>query len=363
MRSKGSHAFKRYSFINQLFFMKHPISIELLEKYVNGGCSPEEIAVVKKWYFSFEDDIDHVSDLTEPELVLLEEQIYNQILHKIGFDEQVLSNQPVMEQRRKYGLWYAAVGVAAVLLAYVAIIFNNKPVSSGDKQLADAGIQEFVLITNNTHQIYKKALPDNSTVWLSPGSQIKFPKVFDQRYRAISMSGECFFEVTKNPKRPFVINSGSIITKVWGTSFRVHDDIKDKQANVSVITGKVSVSINQNKTDNVDYSLNKNEVMLYPHQKVVYLASKNILKPQIADESNMQIWARVNLAFENKPLSDIVPVLNSKFHVHIKVVNEKLNHYILNADMAGFNLPDVLEALKKSLNVSYEIHNNEIDLE
>jgi len=343
--------------------MKYPISIELLERYLNGECTPEEITLVKTWYFSFEDDIDHVSDLNSPESKVLEERLYHQILGKIGVDEQPAIPEQGAETGRKFKLWYVAASAAAILLVYVAVVLNNRPASSGDKQLADAGIQELVLIKNNTHQIYKKVLPDNSTVWLSPNSQIKFPKVFDSRYRAISMSGECFFEVTKNPKRPFVINSGSIITKVWGTSFRVHDDGKDKQANVSVLTGKVSVSINQRSTDDIDYSLNKNEVMLYPHQKVIYLANKNILKPQTADEPNMLIWTRVNLAFENKPLSDIVPLLNSKFHVNIKVVNEKLNHYILNADMTGFNLPDVLEALKKSLNVGYEIKNNEIDLE
>jgi hypothetical protein len=42
--------------------------------------------------------------------------------------------------------------------------------------------------------------------------------------------------------------------------------------------------------------------------------------------------------------------------------NEKLNHYMLNADFSGFNLPDVLEALNKSLNIDYEIKNNTIEL-
>jgi len=70
-----------------------------------------------------------------------------------------------------------------------------------------------------------------------------------------------------------------------------------------------------------------------------------------------------NLSFENKPLREIIPILDSKYHVHITVKSEKLNHYILNADLAGFNLPDVLEALKKSLNVNYEISDDGIELE
>jgi transmembrane sensor len=346
--------------------MKHPIFIELLERYINGECTAEEIAIVKKWYFSFENDDDHVSELTLLEEKKLEERIYSQIISSLGVDgeaeEEIITETAT--PRRSYTVWYAIAAAAILFIVFGTLLLNNKTSGIIEKQTASSGIIEQVLITNNTHQIYKKVLPDNSIVWLNPKSQIKFPKVFDARFRAISMTGECFFEVTKNPKRPFIINSGSIITKVWGTSFRVRDNADSKRADVSVITGKVSVSINRNKAeDDIDYVLNKGEVMLYPHQKAIYLADKKILKPVSADEPTLQIWTRQNLAFENKPLGDIVLVLNSKFHVHIVVSNERLNHFILNADMTGFNLPDVLEALKKSLNVNYEIKDNEIDLQ
>jgi len=346
--------------------MKHPISIELLERYINGECTEEEIAIVKKWYFSFEEDEDHVSELTQQEEKKLEQRIYNQIISKLGVNEGADEEMEteVIPSRRNYAIWYAVAAAVVIFTAFGAILLNNKTVAIVEKQAASTGIIEQVLITNNTHQIYKKVLPDNSIVWLNPKSQIKFPKVFDARFRAISMTGECFFEVTKNPNRPFIINSGSIITKVWGTSFRVRDNVGSKRADVSVVTGKVSVSINNNKKDDdIDFELNKGEIMLYPHQKVIYLADKKILKPASADEPTLQIWTHQNLTFESKPLGDIVPVLNSKFHVHIVVSNERLNHYILNADMTGFNLPDVLEALKKSLNVNYEIKGNEINLQ
>lgn len=343
--------------------MKQPISIELLEKYVHGKCTPDEIALVKDWYLSFESEPDHVSNLNLSEERALEEHIYNQILSTIGVEEED-DNIGYQEPRRTLSAWYAVAGIAAMLFVCLGLFLNNRPVTFADKQLASVSPQEITLITNNTHQIYKKVLPDNSIVWLSPKAQVKFPKIFDPRFRAITMSGECFFEVTKNPNRPFIISSRSIVTKVWGTSFRVRDNVESKSADVSVVTGKVSVSIKPKEVaDDVDYALRTNEVMLYPHQKVVYLADKNILKPETSNEPALQIWNRVNLTFENKPLGEIIPVLNSKFHVHIKVVNEKLNHYILNADMAGFNLPDVLEAFKKSLNVNYEIQDNAIVLE
>ncbi|OCX52319.1 hypothetical protein BEL04_12650 [Mucilaginibacter sp. PPCGB 2223] len=343
--------------------MKNIPSTELLEKYINGKCTAEETALIKDWYYSLEGEPDHVSNLSIFEEKLLEEQIYNRILTNITPQVEAVpgvTEEP--ERRRGFRPWYAVAGIAASLLIFGGVWLAQTG-RLKDNTIASAAAQELVVITNNTSQIYKSTLPDNSVVWLSPNSQIKFPKIFDKRFRGISMSGECFFEVTKNPQQPFIITSRAIITKVWGTSFRVRDNDLSNSADVSVLTGKVSVSIKSNDQPTAELVLKKGDVMLYPHQKVVFLVDKNLLKPENETDQGILAWNRTNLNFDNKPLSEIVPVLNSKFHVHIKVTNERVNHYILNADMAGFNLADVLEAFKKSLNVNYEIKDNTIELE
>ncbi|PTQ99955.1 FecR family protein [Mucilaginibacter yixingensis] len=354
--------------------MKNPISIELLEKYVNGQCSEEEMAIVKAWYFSFDKEQDPIPSLSVPEEQQLEEAIYNRILHNIGMSEEPAEpDQPEtaddrvyeLPARRRFKAWYAVAGIAATLLVVFSVWLVN--FKNGGVLMADRSqSSDLVVINNDGKQLYKATLPDNSVVWLSPGAQLRYPKTFAAKYRAVRMNGECFFEVTKNPGRPFIISSHSIITKVWGTSFRVRDDAaRHCCADVSVVTGKVSVSIKNADSADVNHLvLKKGDVMLYPHQRVVYLADKNQLRPELSsNEPALQIWNRVNLNFENKPLSEIVPVLNAQFHVNIKMRSEKLNHYILNADMEGFNLPDILEAFKKSLNVDYQMKDNNIELE
>ncbi|MDF2432646.1 MAG: transrane sensor [Mucilaginibacter sp.] len=342
--------------------MKRPISVELLEKYINGECTATEVALIKQWYQSFENDTDYVSEISPREEKELEDRIYRHILNNISVEageEEIASKKSGYRSLRK---WYAMAAAAAAVFVVIAVIYQNQKTKAVIAPDIDAQI---IAITNNSNQIYKATLPDNSCVWVSPHSQLRFPKAFGPDSRMVSMSGKCFFEVTKNPKCPFIINSKSIITKVWGTSFLVRDDDKSNSAEVSVLTGKVSVSIkNAVNTASVSSRVEKDEVMLYPHQKVIYVADLHVLKQEnIVAEPSLQIWKRVDLSFDNKPLKEIIPVLNSAFHIHIKVANEKLNHYILNADLAGFNLPDVLEALKKSLNVSYEIKNDIIEIE
>ncbi len=353
--------------------MGESIPVEILERYIKGNCTPEEVEQVKTWYRSFERNDDYVSGISLADEKALEERLYNHILKNIGLESGQNENNDIetdpTPERSIFSRWYAFAGAAAAILiagaAYILTTYHPK--FGANETAANITTRQIQSITNNSDQVYKATLPDHSIVWLKPNSQLTYPEVFDVKSRMVTISGEGFFEVTKNANCPFIINGRSIITKVWGTSFLVRDNGRSNSAEVSVMTGKVSVSVKTAyNSSQPSLKLEKGEVMLYPHQKVIYLIDENLLKPQTegaADENAMQIWKHVNLSFENKPIREIIPVLNSKFHVHIMVKNERLNRYILNADMAGLNLPDVLEALKKSLNINYEISDSGIELE
>lgn len=340
--------------------MKKPVPVELLEKYIKGECTQAEETLVKQWYASFEQEPDGISDMSFAEKQELQEAIYQKILVDItkADDEAQTAIQPIS---RNTNTWYKLAGAAAVVLIAGTVtllqIAKTKKASFPGSDLE----KQIVVITNNSGQIYKSVLPDSSSVWLSPHAQLRFPKKFAVASRNVSMQGECFFEISKNPKRPFIINSHAMITKVWGTSFLVRDNAQSKQADVSVLTGKVSVALKSNYVTSA--KLEQGEVMLYPHDKVVCLVAQHILKAQQAvNEPGLQIWNRVNLSFDNKPLSEIIPVLNATYHVRIKASSTKVAHYVLTADLADFNLADVLEALKKTLNVNYQIKKDSIEL-
>lgn len=337
--------------------MKKPVPVELLEKYIKGECTQAEETLVKQWYASFEHEPDGISDMSFAEEQELEEQLYQKILFDIARAEGEAVVQPIT---RSAGKWYKLAGAAAAILIAgtlgVLQILKTKSASSAvDLE------KEIIVVTNNSGQLYKSTLPDHSSVWLSPHAQLRFPKKFAVASRNVSMQGECFFEISKNPKRPFIINSNAMITKVWGTSFLVRDNAQSNQAEVSVLTGKVSVAIKSSHVTSA--KLEKGEVMLYPHDKVICLVAQHVLKAQQAvNEPALQIWNRFNLSFDNKPLSEIIPVLNATYHVHIKSGSAKISHYVLTADLASFNLADVLEALKKTLNVNYQIKKDSIEL-
>jgi transmembrane sensor len=342
------------------------IPVQLFERYLQGDCTLAEEALIREWYQSFEPHPDYVSDLGDSQKAQLQEEIYNRILNNIRLHKAQPEGSPV--KLRYLKKWYSIAAVAAMLLFVIYFAARNNPYinpKTAQSGHVIANNEQDYTITNHTRRLYKFKLPDGSTVWLSPNAVIRYPKTFGPDYRMITMTGKSFFEVTKNPKRPFIIRSNSIITKVWGTSFCVRDMPNSRSAEVSVLTGKVSVSIKNNIKPAI--TLQKNEILLFPRQKATYLSAQNVLKKEVEkkDKSSIQLWNRVNLSFDNTTLKDIISILNTKYNVHI-TASEKINHYVLSADFTDFNLPDVLQVLKKTMNIDYELENEndtEITLE
>jgi len=328
--------------------MKNDIAADLLDKYLKGNCTPAEEKQVLEWYNSFDGNTDWITAASELRRQEIKKRIYNAITENT---EGLVNTEPV-NKSKIHTLIYTLSGIAAILLICSGLYFLHKtPVEN------NLPATNVIAITNNTKTIHEETLSDGTHVWLSPGAQIKYSKFFTGNTRTVAMTGESFFEVTKNPAKPFIINSGKIITKVWGTSFRVRSlkGIDD----VAVITGKVSVKL----TDPGKKTAAVNEVMIYPNQQVVYLSDRNTLKTgNTAAVKGLKIWHKVNLSFDNTGLNEVMTVLNKSFDINITTNDAIIKTYTLNADFNGLNLPEIMEILHKTLNIDYEINGAEISL-
>jgi len=329
--------------------MKKDISPELIRKYLNGQCTPQEAAAVEEWYNSFEDEPGDDAMLSSEQ----RDKLKAILMEKISANIKALGQPDIAIQNKIFPfrrIIYYLSGIAAILL--IVFLFTI----SGQKAAHQNGvavITEQLSVTNLTKSIKKQILPDGSTVWLSPQTNIKYPGKFAGVLREVSMSGEAFFEVRKDHAHPFIIYSGGLVTRVWGTSFRIRA-YKNIATEVSVVTGKVSVRIpKQNGAD----------VMLFPDQKVTYLKAGDVLKTDKKEkDASMKIWQKARLSFDNVPLAEVMKVLNKKFGVSIGTADEGLGHFVLNADFTDQNLPAILEMMEKSLEVTYEVDDKGITL-
>ncbi|WP_222842628.1 FecR family protein [Thermoflavifilum thermophilum] len=322
---------------------------EIIRKFLEGTCNDEEFAYLLAWYESF-DETDAIQ-LSEEEKSELEKALFHKIASRIpDWPSQLQKNEEELEkehQHIRYRKWlkYAAAALVIGFMAGVAwwtvqqvhqvMQVNSQSIVSSNE----------IALNNMTQRMYLIILSDSTKVWLSPNSRLQYPDKFTGKERIVHLKGEAFFEVTKNPQHPFVIYSDQLITRVWGTSFLVKA-IEGKPAEVSVLTGKVSVQKN---------GAEDGEVMLYPHQKAVLDPSGRLIKETEQDEASIQRWQKVNLSFDNTPLANVITSLEKHYDVQIRCSDAALLNYTLTGDFNEQHLSDVLELIEKSLNVHYRI--------
>jgi ferric-dicitrate binding protein FerR (iron transport regulator) len=338
--------------------MKKQLPVSLFRKYLSGQCTPEEEALIEEWYASSENDEDYTTSMSGQQKLRLKDNIRQSISDKISTE----TNDPmVLNKRSKVRqLIWATTGIAASLLIIFAVIRHEHTTVN-----TNVAVNEAISIFNKTNIISETTLSDGSHVWLMPGASLQYHKLFSANRREINLSGEAFFEVTKNPARPFIIYSRNLITKVWGTSFRVRDSKELAFADVTVMTGKVSVKLVHpgNFPKNSDAKSNANEVMIYPSQQVTYLKKDQsfVEKPK-ADMTAMLIWKKPDITFNNRPMREVIPVLNKTFNVNISASESNINSLLLTADLNGLNFPEIMQMLHKALGINYDINGQNIEL-
>jgi len=346
--------------------MKRKLPADLLEKYFAGNCNEREKAEISSWYESFESDQDDVFNLSEDEREAFRILMWNSIGgHIKDAENDNIFQLPKVWSARFRSVIYWVTSSAAVLLLILFLVKHKVPSKNPVPEN-----NEKVMVTNTTNAIRKIILSDSSMVWVSPKSTLTYLKVFDKQKREVTLTGEAFFEVTKDHQRPFSIYTGNIITKVWGTSFRIRSYQEDKTTKVDVVTGKVSVSVTgQNEKNTVLNAVGQTNdlnpgVMLLPNQEAVYDKQLDHLKKnnEVKDVS-IDMWKKMSLSFNNTPIKEVFTVLNKSFHVHISSGDEKINSDYLKADFTNENLPAIMEILKKTLDVSYSVHGSEFVLE
>lgn len=90
---------------------------------------------------------------------------------------------------------------------------------------------------------YQISLADGTKVWLNADSKLRYPKVFTAGQRRVELEGEAYFEVASNPKKPFIVQTAYEEVKVLGTHFNVNAYGDEQESKVSLLEGKVEVSL------------------------------------------------------------------------------------------------------------------------
>lgn len=198
-------------------------------------------------------------------------------------------------------------------------------------------------------------LPDNSKVWLGPGSTLNYPEQFNGDTRELSLSGEAFFDVTKDPGKPFIIRTGEIYTKVLGTSFKI-EAFEGSAPIVSVSTGKV-------KVERAHEGEMKELATLVPGEQVVWDPKHNKAVKTVVDKIEVLEWKEGKQVFNDVPLQEITKVLERWYGMKITISDPDLKEMHLYTSLTnGMPIEKIMEVLAATGGFQYEIKGKTITI-
>ena len=196
-------------------------------------------------------------------------------------------------------------------------------------------------------------LTDGSKVFLNSGSVLKYPiKFLPNQKREVFLQGEAYFDVSKNKKDLFIVNTNKINVEVYGTKFNVKNYSEDFNSDIVLVSGSVAIKNNENEESTLLKPGFKGSV-----DKTTLKITESKINTKVYTS-----WIEGEVVFRKESFSQILKKLERLYNVtaidnRVESSNELFNAAI---DVENENIETVLEYFNKIYNIKYEIFNNKI---
>lgn len=202
---------------------------------------------------------------------------------------------------------------------------------------------------------FEISLSDGTKVYLNSGSSLKYPVNFIHgEERKVFLNGEAYFDVEKDAKHPFIVNSGEMNVRVLGTEFNLSSYPEDKNIKTVLVEGSVSV---YNAEDAYTGSLS---TKLNPGFKASFNKRSKTVSVKKADLDMETAWVNGKIIFRRTLFSDIIKKLERQYNVSIENNNPEIGNQRFAASFDNETIEEVLESFNTNFNIDYTIKENKI---
>ncbi|MGK6352952.1 FecR family protein [Parapedobacter sp. DT-150] len=337
----------------------------LLQRYLDGKCTPEETQLVHHWYDMLDET--HQGAFDAGDLDVMEDVIWNKIYSQINKEEDLPDmRKPLDLPKMPVRFWLVAAAVAALLITtgtlfYFRIVcYPVKPSFASSSAVLDNSI---VRVTNGTKHHMKVILPDESLVELYPNAQLEYPKQFKAGSREVRLTGDAFFAVAANPENPFWVFHEGMITKVLGTKFKISAPKEGVQGEVIVYSGKVDVFYNVGNRNFVKRMLSAPEkASVTTNQKAVLLAQR--IEETVVENPlpiSEQVDAVGHETFRDISMTALAKTLSDLYALDV-VADSSLAGITFTGDISGIGLFKQLDIISTVTSTHYEVSGTTIFL-
>jgi ferric-dicitrate binding protein FerR (iron transport regulator) len=295
----------------------------------------------------------------------------SRIINRAAIEADDPEIDPFRRKRRRRRRISLILSSFIIILATGWFWFNNKPAVVIDNKTEQAPI-----VANNGSRT-RSLLPDGTIVWLNAGSKLHYENDFNGSTREVRLEGEAFFDVVKQPGRPFIVHTSGIDIRVLGTAFNVKSYPEDKTVETTLYRGLVQVS---RKDDSKEKSiqLKPNEKLILPKEaaNVEEKLSEEeapLAKPTPASfiithidstkkesERLETAWLYSRLEFRGDSFEELAHKLERWYNVTIVFADEKVKQLNVTGSFEKETVEQAFVGLKAAFPINYKINNREI---
>lgn len=305
---------------------------KLLQKYVDGSITAEEVETVVDW---LDADESHVKEFLA--------------LHKL-YDISIL-NQSIQERRKEKDrrVVFRRIVIELLKVAAIALILlgGNFLLQKDDQMESILSYQTLYVPAGQRAELI---LPDSTKVWLNANSKLVYPTSFKAESRQVELDGEAYFDVRHNEGSPFVVRTKSMNVKVLGTEFNVSAYSGIEEFNISLLRGSVEL----NSPDiSRKYRMAEGEQVLYREGKYT------VTRIEYLDYFK---WKEGLLCFNDQPIYVIIDKLRLYYDIRIDVADLP---FLKERYSGKFRVKDGVEQVLKVLQLEHKftyIKDNELNL-
>ena len=322
------------------------LSEDIINKYLTGQCSEEELVEVNTWMKESEEnarqlfrmeEVYHLGKFNQyadgQRMARAEKQLYKKLDEEKGKQKKILR----MHRWMRYA---AAVAVMLVIGGGAGYWFYQN------------GTDQQVMVAVANEGIVKEVvLPDGTKVWLNNSATLKYPREFSEKERNVYLEGEAYFEVTKNRHKPFTVQSDAMRVRVLGTTFNFKCDKRCRIAEATLIEGEIEVKGNKEE----------GQIILAPGQRAELNKNNGRLTVKQVDAKMDAVWHDNLIPFQKADIFTITKALERFYEVKIilspDIRPDKTYSGVLKRKS---DIESVLKSLQNSIPIDYKIVGNNI---
>ena len=190
-------------------------------------------------------------------------------------------------------------------------------------------------------------LTDGSTVWLQSGSTLAYDSSFGAESRNVKLRGEGFFDIAKDPERPFTVEVEGLRIRVHGTKFNVNTSHEDRTVAVSLVEGSVALDSGNGETRR-----------LHPGEIACYDPATQELNIRRGNGELVSCWAAGKLVFERQSLGEICRYLSRWYDIRIDISPALAHNYAYTFTLTDEPLEAILRIMSRINPIVYTFSDN-----